>query len=162
MILPTYDNISNAYDKANKMYDFYAGKARRARKFEYFEKYAELRANEYAKCQRLLYLRIRKHSSIHSEKFGQRTDFEKQSAIWVAETKTLQKAKRQRDFESKIRVVLWFMQARFCADYGEFNCDNCSRVFEHSPATIMRGKEKLYNCVCGYCANGISGEYIYN
>jgi hypothetical protein len=50
---------------------------------------------------------------------------------------------------------LWYMQNSLAADYGSFTCDQCSRNFYHSPATIYCRQQVKYACCCGYCTNEI-------
>lgn len=72
------------------------------------------------------------------------------------------KQERREKFNSTYRALLWFLSNSFGADYGSFNCENCSREFYHSPATIKKGKQLVHECVCGYCCNRITATDIYN
>lgn len=72
------------------------------------------------------------------------------------------KAERKKAFDENIRVFPWFYRTRFHNDYGTFSCENCKDKFHHSPARLMKGMATIHECVCGHCANSISGQDFYD
>lgn len=63
-----------------------------------------------------------------------------------------EKAEKAERFKVTYRVFLWYMNESTGADYGRFTCEKCKYEYFHSPRTVYLGKDKIYDCVCGYCA----------
>lgn len=162
MILPTTPILRQMADNADEKYNFYFQKTLKARKPENREIYREKYQKERIKHNRLCDLIMKVSLSIYGKKFSKLSDIQKQKIAKSYELSLERKVQRKHLFETTIRVSLFFFQSSLTADYGQFQCEKCSSIFYHSPARIMQGKELLYSCVCGYCANNISGEYIYN
>ena len=102
----------------------------------------------------------------HERIFGVTENLLKMSAARYIKLTTERKEEARLKFEASYRIELWFIQASFTADYGQFNCDKCGRVYYHSPSYVYKGKEELHKCCCGYCVNTLmrwnKGEVVFN
>lgn len=68
------------------------------------------------------------------------------------------KEQKKLDFQNKFRFQIWFMQTTLGADYGQFECNKCGRIFYHSPTRVYKAKQKLFNCACGHCVNNMASS----
>jgi hypothetical protein len=72
---------------------------------------------------------------------------------------TLKKIRRER-FENRVSIQCVFDGEHLGADYGTFECEDCSRDFSHSPRRILKNIKIIKECVCGRCAKNYSGYVL--
>lgn len=140
------------YDYFRKQEGHFDNKWNRARKYEnkmaHYDKYKYYRKLHDRAYQ--LYRRLEV-----GRKFGTgRMWFEQTAEQWKQFRAEL-KQKRRLEFESCVKVAVYFMSESLRSDYGTFTCSKCGSTFYHSPCNIYRGANMERENVCGHCANTI-------